>query len=288
MFSEPCSIPFYSEAYASYPSGSQPTTSFSPASPAHPYANRGLTGHNFETSIGQDRRRRPSQEVSRDSRAGATSEERRKGPCVQCAQAGVPNECSQNRRTIGCARCNAQRLGCSYRTGVVASSEDLDMPQVIRNINNSLAILLENSRQRSGTDGEQSAASQRATDEWRLQFDRRLERVEEELGELKGVLREFLFGETSERGPTRTNASTSSSEPTRTPVPSHPPLSSVPSPHPPSTTLQWHRAPSPPWKTSSPAKRLRTSDSPRSQSDSPQAPQRSRDEVEDPVAHGIC
>ncbi len=36
---------------------------------------------------------------------------------MQCAQANVARDCIQNRRTIGCVRCNAQRLACSYRTG---------------------------------------------------------------------------------------------------------------------------------------------------------------------------
>ncbi len=53
---------------------------------------------------------------SNDAGSDSTSG-RRKEPCVQCAQAGLPQECKQNRRTIGCTRCNAQRLGCSYRTG---------------------------------------------------------------------------------------------------------------------------------------------------------------------------
>ena len=38
--------------------------------------------------------------------------------CVQCAQAGHAAECQNNRRTIGCCRCNAHRLGCSYLSGI--------------------------------------------------------------------------------------------------------------------------------------------------------------------------
>ena len=37
--------------------------------------------------------------------------------CVQCAHAGKAHVCTQNRRTIGCRRCNEQRLGCSFRSG---------------------------------------------------------------------------------------------------------------------------------------------------------------------------
>ncbi len=87
---------------------------------------------------------------------------RRKAPCVQCAQAGVAEGCSQNRRTIGCVRCNAQRLACSYRTGqytstldpgacspvpgAAATPHDFDVPQLIRSVEGSLSLVLEHTR----------------------------------------------------------------------------------------------------------------------------------------------
>ncbi|TFK82467.1 hypothetical protein K466DRAFT_568411 [Polyporus arcularius HHB13444] len=43
-------------------------------------------------------------------------------PCVQCAQVGQGEECGRNRRTIGCRRCNAHRLSCSFRAGLAAVS----------------------------------------------------------------------------------------------------------------------------------------------------------------------
>lgn len=42
-------------------------------------------------------------------------------PCVQCAQAGEGSQCGRNRRTIGCRRCNAHRLSCSFRAGTSAA-----------------------------------------------------------------------------------------------------------------------------------------------------------------------
>ena len=37
--------------------------------------------------------------------------------CVQCAQAGQGGNCYTNRNTIGCRRCNAKRLKCSFLDG---------------------------------------------------------------------------------------------------------------------------------------------------------------------------
>ena len=83
--------------------------------------------------------------------------------CVQCAHAGKAHQCSQNRRTIGCRRCNEQRLGCSFRggtcvralcmvpsqtrsLGVFALPEDLEVPAIFRNLDMSLRVILNETR----------------------------------------------------------------------------------------------------------------------------------------------
>ncbi len=125
-----------------------------------------------ETSGGRKRRREDVEHtLHTDEHADGPrgSQEGRKPPCIQCAQAGVAAQCYQNRRTIGCVRCNAQRLACSYRhggeytflrsvvhgshlirtatvVGTVATGQDLEVPQLIRNVDTSLALLLDHSR----------------------------------------------------------------------------------------------------------------------------------------------
>ncbi|KAI0708304.1 hypothetical protein C8Q76DRAFT_799586 [Earliella scabrosa] len=66
--------------------------------------------------------------------------------CVQCAQAGCAQECSTNRRTIGCRRCNAHRLGCSYLGGRVASRADFELPALFHNLNSALHFVMEQNR----------------------------------------------------------------------------------------------------------------------------------------------
>ena len=103
-----------------------------------------------------DRERSPEHELS------AEKPGRRRKACVQCAQAGVGSECSTNRRTIGCRRCNAQRLGCSFLggehphlrvevvihipSGVTAAAEDLRVPNLVRSLDHSLDVVLNHSR----------------------------------------------------------------------------------------------------------------------------------------------
>ncbi|KAI0716240.1 hypothetical protein C8Q76DRAFT_794573 [Earliella scabrosa] len=107
------------------------------------YSSPGLIWHNVCPSSEPPASYGQPMQPRRQTHLSLTSEAPPKAlrACVQCAQAGKAHECATNRRTIGCRRCNAQRLGCSYLGGVPASLEDLEVPALLRRVNSALQSL---------------------------------------------------------------------------------------------------------------------------------------------------
>lgn len=151
---------------ASNPMHFAPTTAVTADSRSvrHPspgsYSSPGLIWHNVCPSSEPPASYGQPMQPRRQTHLSLTSEAPPKAlrACVQCAQAGKAHECATNRRTIGCRRCNAQRLGCSYlggtscgavavlrpqtfSSGVPASLEDLEVPALLRRVNSALQSL---------------------------------------------------------------------------------------------------------------------------------------------------
>ena len=186
-----------------------------------------------------------------------------KGPCVQCAQAGVSDTCSQNRRTIGCVRCNAHRLGCSFRAGepvpllasprrrvsdvnaagVEASTRDLEVPDLVHSIQSSLALLMDHSRV-TAANVEAVTAQVRQSE---VALHGRMRALQEEMAELKSMMRQKLTGEAHSQH-------TPAAPPGHCPSPPWG-VSSMPSPL--SSASADHLPPPPPSPTAPPPSRLR-------------------------------